>query len=260
MNSVVKLLVLPLVFLLFGCDTPQYPEQKAPEKDVILIYCGMTMIKPVLELASQFEQQENCIVKMTYGGSNHLKKSIEINKIGDLYLPGKDSYIKELAASDVVTETCSIGYNRAVLFVPYGNPQKLSADLANLMDNRLHVVIGSDNSGSIGRETRRILDQAGIYQKVVDNALYLTTDSKGLAKAIRNKEADIVINWQAVLHLDDNKRYMTALPIADDYTKKQPLIMGLLRYSQHPQLAKKFMELVTSPVGQEVFKRYGFQD
>ncbi len=260
MNRILVMLLLPVLLLMFGCDTPQYPAVEDTVKKELLIYCGMTMVKPVLELAAHFEEQENCIVKLTYGGSNHIKRSIEINQIGDLYFPGEKSFIEELSDKGIVTETSELGYNKAALFVQHDNPQKLSGDLHNLMDAHLHVVIGSDNSGSIGRETRRILEQAGIYQNVVDNALYLTTDSKGLVKAVRSKEADLVINWQAVLYLDDNNDYMTVLPIADEYIKKQPLVLGLLYYSRQKDLARKFMALASSTVGQDTFKRYGFKD
>ncbi|MBN2645037.1 MAG: substrate-binding domain-containing protein [Desulfuromonadaceae bacterium] len=260
MKTTGLVLISILFLLLSGCDTADYPEPTQSDRQEMLIYCGMTMIKPVLELAAEFEQQENCTVKLTYGGSNHLKHSIEINQIGDLFLPGDDSFIRELQQSGIVTETQSIGYNQAALFVQYGNPKNISPELSNLTDRQLHTVIGSDKSGSIGRETRRILDQAGLYQDVVDNALYLTTDSKGLVKAIKTKEADIVINWQAVLHLDDNTKYMTLLPIAEQYIEKQPLILGLLRYSPQPELARKFMALAASKTGQRTFKRYGFRD
>lgn len=260
MNRIVSMVLVVLLVLIAGCDTEKYPVAKDSAKREILIYCGMTMVKPILELAAQFEEQENCIVKLTYGGSNHLKRSIEINQVGDLYLPGEESYVKELAEKSIVTDSTKLGYNKAALFVQNGNPRDISADVTNLVDPQLHVVIGNDNSGSIGRETRRILELAGIYQDVVDNALYLTTDSKGLVKAIKNKEADIVINWQAVLYLDDNQQHMTVLPIADQYIEKQPLVLGLLSYSKHPELARKFMDLATSPGGQSTFKRYGFKD
>ena len=260
MNRIATILLLAVGFMLSGCDTQEYPDPKESGRKEILIYCGMTMIRPILELAAQFEQRESCNVKLTYGGSNHLLHSIEVNQIGDLFFPGKDSYIHTLRQSGVVTESVPLGYNQAALFVQRGNPKNLSSDLSNLTDTRLHVVIGNDSSGSIGRETRRILEQAGLYQEVIDNALYMTTDSKGLVKAIKNKEADLVVNWQAVLFLDDNQKFMSPLPLPPAYVEKQPLVMGLLRFSHEQDLARAFMVLAASPTGQNVFKRYGFRD
>ncbi|MBN2705403.1 MAG: substrate-binding domain-containing protein [Deltaproteobacteria bacterium] len=260
MNRFLLILLLAFGLQVAGCDSQQYPATKDTGRKEILIYCGMTMIKPIMELVASFEAQEKCNVKLTYGGSNHLLHSIETNQIGDLFFPGKESYVNTLSQSGVVTDSVTLGYNQAALFVQTGNPKNLTSTLSNLIDEHLHVVIGNDSSGSIGRETRRILEKAGIFQEVVDNALYLTTDSKGLVKAIKNKEADLVVNWQAVLYLDDNRKFMTLLPLPPVYVEKQPLVMGLLKFSRDKALARSFMRLAASPAGQDVFKRYGFRD
>ena len=97
----------------------------------------------------------------------------------------------------------------------------------------------------------------GIYEDVVKNVMSLTTDSKDLMKAIISKDADIVINWFAVSTWDDNPDYMDVIEIGSEFAGTKKLILGLLKYSEHPDIAKKFMELAASDKGRTIFKKYG---
>ena len=249
-----------LSVLLVSCDMHKYPEPEGSDRREILIYSGITMVQPLLEIARLIESTENCNVKIAYGGSGHIMKSVEVNQVGDIFFPGKDSYINTLIEKGIVRESSAVGYNQIGFFVSPGNPKQIDANLNSLLDAQLKVVIGSPNSGSVGREARKILKNAGIYQQVVDAALYLTTDSKGLSSAIKNQKADLVINWKAVSFFSENAGKMEFLPLPAECSKKRPLVMGLLSYSRYPQLARKLIQLAKSPTGQTIFRKYGFQD
>ncbi|MCB2184151.1 MAG: substrate-binding domain-containing protein [Desulfobulbaceae bacterium] len=245
---------LILIFLLTGCEKTQQAE---PGRE-ILIYCGITMIRPMREIASIIEKQDNCTVKITKQGSGALCKSIKANSIGDLYLPGSESYINTAIKEKLIIDTVTVGYNRASLIVPKGNPLGITANLNNLHDPRYKVVLGSPESGSIGRETERILRRICIYEQAVANALYLTADSKGMVQALHDKKADLVFNWYATAKWDDNKNFMDALPLDHDTAPPHKLVLGLLRFSAFPDIARHFMELASSEQGQAIFDNYGF--
>lgn len=258
MSRFMVLVSFIMCFSLVACDMQQHPDFDDPDKKELLVYSGMTMIQPLMEIIALVEAQENCRIKVTYGGSGHIYRSVEINKIGDVFFPGGISYIEKLKQQGLVGETALVGYNQAALFVQKGNPRHIANTLASLTDKTTNVVIGNETSGSIGRETKRILDQHGIYQQVVDNALYLTTDSKGLAAALRNKDADLVVNWRAIAYLPANSGYMDILPLAEAIAPKKPLVMGVLKYSSNPDLAKKLIDMAISPQGRAIFRKYGY--
>jgi molybdate transport system substrate-binding protein len=249
-----------LVLFVTGCDMRKYPEPESGYRPELLIYCGMTMVKPMMEISDILEKEEKCNVKITYGGSGHITRSVKVNKIGDIFFPGKKSYLKNLEEYGSITKTSLIGYNVAGFFVQPGNPNQITSEIKSLLNPKLNVVIGSPDAGSIGKETERILRKSDIFQKVVDNALFMTTDSKGLVQAIKRKEADLVINWRAVHFLPGNPETMDFISLSSDIVIKQPLIIGKLKYSQYPDLAEKFITLATSERGKGIFKKYGFSD
>ncbi len=229
----------------------------APKKE-LLIYCGITMYRPMREIADIIEVQENIKVIIIKGGSGNLLRSIEINGVGDLYLPGSASYIESAKEKDLIDRVELVGYNRAALMVQEGNPLNISANLENLINPDYYLVIGNPESGSIGKETRQVLEQEGLYEDVLQNAHELTTDSKDLVSALVEQRADIVVNWYAVSTWGDNATYMDVLPLPTNFFPVKELFLAKLSTAKEPELADIFMNYAITEEGQAIFEKYGF--
>ncbi|MBW2187395.1 MAG: substrate-binding domain-containing protein, partial [Deltaproteobacteria bacterium] len=147
------LLFLPQV----GCDSQQSPLNNTLAKKELLLYCGTTMAPAMREIADIFEQRNGCIVKIISDGSGALCRSLHINQVGDLYLPGSESYIDKCLADGTLVEAQQVGSNRAVLMVAKDNPLRITADLANFVNGNYRTMVGLPESGSIGQETQLIL-------------------------------------------------------------------------------------------------------
>ena len=231
---------------------------EAPMKREILIYCGITMAQPIQEIAEIIEESHNCIVKIIKGGSGSLYRAILENKVGDLYLPGVPSYMHTCLDEGLVSRSVKVGVNRAAMIVRAGNPLGLTANLKHFTDKQLRIVLASAESGSIGRETKQILQAANIYADVKVNTLFFTTDSKNLTRTLRNDEADLSINWAATAYWKENRNDIEAL-FLDSYTA-QPrlLLLGQLKYAAFPDIAGAFIDYAVSAQGQAIFQKYGF--
>jgi len=252
----INALLFCLTIILVACSTDR--RGSGNEKTHLLVYCGITMIEPMSDLKHIIEEQENCIIDITKGGSGSLFKAIEASEIGDMYLPGCDSYIETAFSKGLILDTVLVGYNRLAVMVQKGNPLNITSDLINLTNKKYYVVIGNPYSGSVGKTTKTLLQSRGIFQEVERNAIRFTTDSKDLTLAIINKEADIVINWYAPYTWDNNSDYIDIIKIDDQCEQKNALIFCTLKYSKHPDMAKKFLNLAKSKRGIAIFKSYGF--
>lgn len=239
--------------VLMGCDKPQPTEPKQ-----MLVYCGITMIKPMKKLADEFEKQHPVKVTLIQGGSQDLYESLKMSKKGDIYFPGSANYRINNEKEGLLTDHVLVGYNRVAMMVQKGNPKKLSASLTHFNDPTLNTVLSNPQTGSIGKAAFQVLQQQGIAEEAYKNTLYLTTDSRRLMEAIKTKKADLILNWYATATWPSNKDFVDIIELPKDIAKPKALELNLTRYSKNPTLAKAFMDFAVSPNGLQVFKEYGF--
>jgi len=254
------ILCVLILFAACACNPYENPLESGDSGNEILIYSGITMADAVLEIANIFESENKCKVSVMYGASGYLKRVIEVNRKGDIFFPGDKSYIDDLHERHVVTRTVEVGYNKLAFFVQTGNPMHLNGSLSQLLDKRLKVVLGARNAGSVGQETYHLLSSHGIYEKAALNVSFFTADSKGLASAIRDREADLTINWRAIGFNAKNRGKVDMIEIESENIRRVPIVMGLLTYSTHNSCSERFLDLAKSSAGAEIFRKYGFID
>lgn len=234
--------------------------QSSTKKKDLLFYIGITMIKPVTVLAKNFEKKHNCNIKIFQGGSQDLYDSLKMSSKGDIYLPGSVYYRNKNLKDGLLLDGKFVGYNKIAMVVKKGNPKNIKADLNELTNEKLRVVLGNERSGSIGNATKKVLEKFGNYEDAILNTIFLAPDSRNLTKSIVENNADVVLNWYATTFWKDNKNKVEPLVIDEKYAKKAKLVFNLLKSSKNVDLAKKFMQYAASKEGREIFHQYGFLD
>ena len=232
----------------------------AKSKPTILFYCGITMVKPMKEIARIIEKQENCTIKIAQGGSKDLYDSLKFSKKGDIYLPGSDSYRKKNLKDGYLLDAQYIGYNKAAIFVRKGNPKKIK-DLDDLLNENIATAICDPKSGSIGKNTKKVLIKykgKEFYEDVFDQAVEIGTDSRNLNEALIDKRVDMAINWRATGFWSGNAQFIDVVEIDNKYAPKKKLVLNLLSFSKHKDIVKAFMKYAASKKGQKIMKKYGF--
>lgn len=84
----------------------------ANTKNKLLFYVGITMVKPVNELAKNFERRYACEINILQGGSK------------DLYLSGSLNHRTKNLKDELLLDAKFIGFNKLSLGVKKGNPLK----------------------------------------------------------------------------------------------------------------------------------------
>ncbi len=232
--------------------------QKA-EPDMLL-YCGITMVKPMTEIAQLFEKREQVNVLISQGGSEDLYQSAKKSGVGDWYLPGEPSYRNKHLGEGLLGEFVNIGFNQMAMIVQKGNPKKIKADPRELLRKDLTIIIGNAESGSVGLEAKAVLDELGIYPKVVKASAFLSPDSRSLMNAMKKGEADLTLSWRATGLFADNAAKLDVLDLDPKIAKPQALLLNLLKSSKNVALARRFMALAAGEEGQAIFRKHGFLD
>jgi molybdate transport system substrate-binding protein len=254
MNRLLNLL------LMSGCLLLASGQAAAEERRDLLIYCGITMVNPIKAIAARFETEHQVKITISQGGSEDLYDSLKGSQQGDLYLPGSSGYYKQYQADGLLGEFVHVGFNQAALIVQKGNPKGIDGRLENLERKDIAVAIGESSTGSIGMETKKILEKKGNYQKVMDNAALVATDSRNLNRALKMGEVDLILNWRATAFFQENRDQLQAVDLDQKDAEPKKLLLILLKFSKQPELARKFMDYAASEQGQAIFRENGFLD
>ena len=224
----------------------------------MLIYCGITMVKPITELARLFESRENVKIHISQGGSEDLFQSAKKSRLGDLYLPGSPSYLINHQPEGLFGTHKLVGYNQVALLVRKGNPKQVKSDLNELLRKDLTVIIGSPESASIGWQAKKMLEAIGIYAQVRKQSIVPMPDSRALNHALKHGEADVTLNWRATAFFQNNAALLDVIDLDPGIAVPRALYLIQLKFTRHPALSARFIDLAASVEGQAVFRKYGF--
>lgn len=241
--------------VLVGCE-PSGP----PAGPELLVYCGSSMVTPMTEVARILEAEEGVRVTIVHGGAAELYSSLARTGQGDIYAVGWPEYQARHQAQGLLGPPVVVGHNRLALIVRRGNPRGVTPDLRQLLRKDLAVVIGNPDTGAVGFEAKRVLEQAGIYPEVVANAVHLATESRNLSGVLRQGEADVVLNWRATAFLPENRGSLEAIDLDPGLALPQELTLSLVTSSRHPEAARRLMEVAAGPRGEAIFRQYGFHE
>jgi len=250
-----KVIYLAFAYLLIGCSSSESPVQKQAD---LTIYSGITMVRPLNVLVTEFEKKNNVNIELKQGATGYLYDTILSERTGDIFFPGSDSYRLNENINHIFKDHVFVGYNRLAIVTQKGNPKHLSNDIHQLANPKYSVVLSAPDSSAVGQVSKKALDKAGITHSVYDNVTYFTTDSHRIFTAISKGDADIALNWYATTKWPETKNYMDAIMLPKNVSKPKTLELNLLSFSQNPTLAKQFMKFASSKHGLKVFAEYGF--
>lgn len=226
----------------------------------LLLYCGITMVRPMTEIAQRFEKRENVKITIAQGGSEDLYQSAKKSGVGDWYLPGEPTYRDKHLKEGLLGDYVIVGYNQMALMVQKGNPKQVRPDPRELLRKDVVAAIGNAESGSVGKEAKDILDAVGIYPQVVRAVGFLAPDSRSLMNAMKRGEADVIMNWRATGFFSDNVAKVDVLDLDARLAKPQALLLNQLRSTKDAELGKRFMAYTAGEEGQAIFRKHGFLD
>lgn len=229
-------------------------------KAELLLYCGITMVRPMTEIAQNFEKRENVKINIAQGGSEDLYQAAKKSGAGDWYLPGEPSYHQKHQAEGLFGEHVLVGYNQMALMVQKGNPKRVKPDPRELLRKDLVAAIGNADSGSVGNESKDILDKLGIYPQVVRQAAFMAPDSRSIVNAMKKGEADVALNWRATAFFPDNAPLLDVVDLDPKIAQPQALLLIQLKSTKQAETGRRFMAYVAGAEGQAIFRKHGFLD
>ena len=243
-----------LILAIFVVNLLSY-SQTGWAKDMLLVYSGAGLRKPMDKIGAAFEKKYGIAVKYNYAGSNTLLSQIELTKKGDCYMPGATMYINKAKEKGFVDYEKPVAYHIPVIAVPKGNPAKITS-LKDLAKPGVSVILGDPKAAACGKIAKKVLQKNKIYDDVKKNVIAQTATANELVVYVCMKQADAIINWKASLLGTEDKTDIVEIPKEHNIIKVVPI--GRLTFSKNKKMAKEFVNFAASSDGKRIFKECGF--
>ena len=249
--------IIALMVLISGCLKSPDPSGKEENVPALLLFCGAGIQQPVSELIEVFGRDNGCRIEADFAGSELLLSRIKLNKRGDLYMPGDRSYVDLASDAGLIESVTTACYFVPAILVKKGNPANIHS-LQDLLRDGIRLGLGDANACAVGRQSRMIFEKNNIPRSAVEkNLVFQSMTVNELGVQIQAGSLDAVIVWDAVAkqYLDHGE--LIAIPSPQNVISTVPV--GVLQFSTHMALAKRFAEFAASDRGKAVFLKYNYR-
>ena len=223
----------------------------------VKLYAGAGMRTGVDELIKTFSEQSGVRVDVEYGGSGPMMTRAKIQKDGDLFMPGDVGWVDQLHAdAGIVEDKKLVAYFVPVIIVRKGNPEKI-LKLEDLFRPGLTIALGNEYC-QVGKASKKILEKNGFDIKNIEpKRLMRSKTVNELGLFVKAKRTDAAIVWDAIAINSSDALDMIEIPL--EQNRISHVVVGMLSTGRHKDEARKFVDFIVSPTGQEILTRCGYR-
>ena len=250
------------------------PASAASEADQVelVVFAAASMTETLTELSNAYmEENPNVNVVLNFDSSGTLKTQIQEGADCDVFISAGQLQMDQLDANadpsvnteglDFVLEDSrfDILENKVALAVPDDNPKNINSydDMkAGLEDGSILLAMGNSDV-PVGQYTQKILTYLGLDETALANAGNITYGSN--VKEVTTQVSEAAVDCGIIYQTD---AYSAGLTVVDTAT---PEMCGqviypaaILNVSKNPDVAKDYLDFLTSDDADAVFEEVGF--
>ena len=225
-------------------------------KPEITFFAGAVNRRALEPIIADFERREGVKVNTVYNGCGILTAQMRTMQgeqgasFPDTYMACDVYYLETV--QDLFEQGTIVSDTDIVIVVQRGNPKSIQG-LDDLTRKGLRVALGQPQQCTIGVLSRRLLEDAGIYDDVRKNLVQETPTSAMLVPNITTGSADAVLAYRTDTLAEQNR--LEIVPIDSPLSKAvQPY--SVARSSDHKYLGRRLFDTIAR--SRDKFESAGF--
>ncbi len=216
------------------------------------------------ELADTFERENPGVeVKASYESSSTLLAQMQQGAPADVFAAADEAKMKAAVEENLVDgEPETFAKNREVIMVPKDNPASIE-EFRDVAKPGVKLVLAEDEV-PVAEYAKEILGKAneeyggGFEEAVMSNIVSREADVRASVNRVALGDADATFGYTSDYTPGMRDKVETvAIPVDLNIVATYPIAQ--LKEANDPELARKWLDLVTSEKGQKVLQRWGFE-
>jgi molybdate transport system substrate-binding protein len=227
------------------------------ENETFRVAAASDLQKAFEELGAKFEADTGIKPAFDFGSSGLLAKQIEQGAPYALFAAANRDFVDKAVASGHCDRSTIQIYSRGriVVFTPTGvEPPK---QLADVVDPRFkRIAIANPAHAPYGKAAQQALEKVEVWSKIQDR-LVLGDNIQAAMMYAHTKNVDVAL--VALSLAMDYKADGTYFEVPTDLYAPLDQALVVCGTGDQAGRAKRFVDLLTSPNGRDIMKRFGFE-
>jgi molybdate transport system substrate-binding protein len=202
------------------------------------------------QLQTEFERNGGVRPVFTFAASGSLAQQIRNGAPYDVYLSANDSFIKQLEQSGhLLSDTVKVYALGRIALWSKGERVHALPDL--LSSHFRHVAIANPAHAPYGVAAQAALRNQGLWDKLEPKVVYGENVEQTFQYAASGNADAAIVGWSLVY----NKG---GILLPASWHPRISQTGAVVKSSRHQELARKFIQFLTSPEGRALLKQFGF--
>jgi molybdate transport system substrate-binding protein len=239
--------------------------RSGPREQRLVVFAAASLSDPFTVLADSLKARHPGLkIDFSFSGSQTLALQLSQRASADVFASADERYIKIVGDSGLLAAPPSaFANNSLVVIVPANNPAGIQR-LQDLARAKVKLVLAGEAvpAGHYAREVIGNLGKLSGYptdfeRRVLANLVSNEESVKGVVTKVELGEADAGLVYSSDVTPKLSSKVMR-IEIPREQNIKATYLIGQLRAAPNAALAREFIELVLSNVGQQVLVAAGF--
>lgn len=224
----------------------------AGDRSTIVVFAAASLKKAFTEIGERFTTDNpGSQVEFSFAGSADLVTQLTQGASADVFASADTKNMDRAAAAGLLSGTpVNFASNTLEIVVAPGNPKNITS-LTDLAQPGLLVVTCAPQV-PCGSATKKVQQAAGVMLNPVSEESAVTD----VLNKVRTGQADAGLVYVTDVMVAGDAVTGVAFPESAAAGNTYPV--AVLKDSKHPEVARKFVDLVTGDAGQNVLFSYGF--
>ena len=221
----------------------------------LLLYCAAGVRDPVQAVITDYQREFGVTVDVQYGGSGTLLSSMDVARVGDLYLSADAVHMELARTRQLAQETIPVARQHLVLAVPRGNPANVRS-LADLVRPGLKVAYPNPEVASAGKAIRTVMERAGLWTQAKEQAAVFKPTVNEVVNDVVLQAVDVGVVWDPLLI---GQPGLEAVRLPELTARVEQITIGVLTSSRAPTRALHFARYLSArDRGLTTFAKLGY--
>jgi molybdenum ABC transporter molybdate-binding protein len=260
--SLALILIVTLFVSAYGFSSKSVSSISSTNEIEMFSLIAANATDPFTDIATEFEKEYSEVkVEATFAGTQVVRTQLEQGAEADLFLSADLDHIKAVQQQGLVQDFFPVSKNRVVIVVP--KDDRIGIDsLEDLGTKKVKLAIGTDTV-PIGKYTREIFENGRVpygddfANKVMENVVSFETNVKQVLQKVSLGEAEAGM----VYPTDVTPEFMEKVKVIDIPKELNVVATNYIavpKNAPNKKMAQKFMEMMLSEKGQEIFIKYKY--